>query len=181
MKFIVYDIEATCWEGTPPGLVQETIEIGAYRLDRFGDIEAAFSRLIKPIMHPQLSLYCQRLTQIDQADINRAQTFDRVAESFIDWMGFYDTPDVVLASWGKFDTKQLRKDSLLHRLETDWLEYSIDLKEQYRRIRGLPKLRGLKSAVRHEGFDWIGDQHRALDDAKNTVQLFRKFFDDWQY
>lgn len=181
MKFIVYDIEATCWEGTPPGVVQETIEIGAYRLDRVGNIEAYFDRLIKPEIHPQLSHYCRRLTSIDQADINRARRFDEVIDEFVDWTGWYDGEDIVLGSWGNFDPKQLRKDCRLNDFSDEFLERSINLREQYRLIKKLPKKRGLKSAVKHEGFDWLGDQHRALDDAKNTVQLFRKFLDDWEF
>jgi len=177
--FIVYDIEATCWEGRPPGMVQETIEIGAYRLDRLGDITGSFSRLIKPIIHPQLSLFCQRLTGISQVDINKARRFPEVIDDFKDWAGVYDGEEVVLASWGRFDTKQLGKDCRLHREGDDWLDLSIDLKEQYRKIRGLPKARGLRSAVKHEGFEWVGNQHQALDDAQNTVQLFRKFLDEW--
>ncbi len=179
--FIVYDIEATCWEGQPPGMVQETLEIGAYRLDRLGNIESSFDRLIKPTIHPQLSLFCHRLTGISQPEVNRARPFYEVGEDFIEWTGAYDEADVVLASWGRFDKKQLTKDCNLHGMDTDWLDYHIDLKMQYQRIRGLPKPRGLKSATRFEGFDWMGEQHRALDDAKNTVQLFRKLFDEWEY
>ncbi|MEL6357137.1 MAG: exonuclease domain-containing protein, partial [Bacteroidota bacterium] len=101
-------------------------------------------------------------------------------EDFIDFTGFYDNDDeIVLASWGNFDAKQLNKDCQLHDFESNWLDNHIDLKSQYQRIRGLPKPRGLKSAIKHEGFEWIGEQHRALDDAQNTVQLFRKFLDDW--
>lgn len=181
MKFIVYDIEATCWEGTPPGMVQETIEVGAYRLDRLGNIEASFERLIKPLLHPQLSYYCRRLTNIDQVEINRARPFGDVMDDFLEWTGWYDDEDLVLASWGNFDNKQLRKDCQLHDFSEDFLENHINLRLQYQRLKGLPKKRGLKSATKHEGFDWIGDQHRALDDTKNLVQIFRKFFDDWQW
>lgn len=178
MKFIVFDIEATCWEGRPPGMVQETIEIGAYEVDAYGEVGRAFSRLIKPILHPQLSYFCRRLTHIDQQDINRARDFSRVSADFQDWI---DTDDYLLAAWGGFDQHLLRQDCELHRLDDYWLEPYIDLKSQYREIRGLPKKRGLAAAVRHEGFEWTGEQHRALDDAENTVKIFRKLLDVWRY
>ena len=181
MKFIVYDIEATCWEGRPPGMVQETIEIGAYEVDRFGEVGRAFSRLIKPIIHPQLSHFCRRLTQIDQADINRARDFRRVAHAFQDWIDVHGHEDYLLCSWGRFDLTQLRRDCELHDMDDRWLDDHIDLKAQYRDLRGLPKKRGLASAVRHEGFEWTGEQHRALDDAENTVKIFRKLLDVWRY
>lgn len=180
MKFIVYDIEASCWEGRPPGMTQETIEIGAYAVDAYGHVGSAFSRLIKPILHPQLSHFCRRLTHIDQSDINRARSFDRVVEDFKDWIGIYDG-DYLLASWGQFDQRLMQQDCELHRLDDDWLEPHIDLRRQYKEIRGLPKKRGLASAVRHEGFEWTGEQHRALDDAENTVKIFRKLLDVWRY
>jgi inhibitor of KinA sporulation pathway (predicted exonuclease) len=180
VKFIVYDIEATCWEGRPPGMEQEIIEIGAYAVDAYGQVEGSFSRLVQPVIHPQLSLFCRQLTHIEQEDIDRARDFPRVVADFQDWIGIYRA-DYVLAAWGRFDERMFRHDCQLHRLEEDWLDPSIDLKEQYREIRKLPKRRGLASAVRHEGFEWTGEQHRALDDAENTVKIFRKLLDVWRY
>ena len=180
MKFIVYDIEATCWEGRPPGMVQETIEIGAYQVDAYGQVGPSFSRLVKPVLHPQLSHFCRRLTNIEQPDINRAKDFARVIRDFQDWIGV-DRDAYTLAAWGKFDEQQLRQDCVLHRLDDYWLDPSINLKMQYRELRGLPKKRGLVAAVRHEGFEWSGEQHRALDDAENTLKIFRKLLDVWRY
>lgn len=180
MKFIIYDIEATCWEGRPPGMVQETIEIGACEIDGYGIINGHFSRLIKPVVHPQLSYFCQKLTKIEQADINRARDFKRVIQEFKDWIEV-DHEDYLLASWGDFDRTQLMADCQLHRLEDFWLDDHIDLKRQYQEIKGLPKKRGLKSAIKHEGYLWEGEQHRALVDAKNTAKIFQGMIDVWQY
>ena len=180
VKFIVYDIEATCWEGRPPRMVQETIEIGAVEVDRYGQAQGQFSRLIKPEIHPQLSHFCRRLTQIEQTDINRARSFSRVIQDFKDWIGV-ESEDYLLASWGAFDRTQLAADCRLHREEDWWLDEHIDLKKQYQQIRGLPKKRGLKSAVRHEGYEWEGEQHRALVDALNTAKVFVGMIDVWRY
>ena len=180
MKFIVYDIEATCWEGRPPVMVQETIEIGALEIDQVGRVLRQFSRLIKPVIHPQMSLFCRKLTQIDQGDIDRAQKFPRVIRDFKDWIGVEDD-DYLLASWGDFDRTQLMADCRQHRLEDWWLDEHINLKKQYQQIRGLPKRRGLKSAVKHEGHVWEGEQHRALTDAINTAKVFTELIDVWRY
>ena len=180
MKFIVYDIEATCWEGSPPGVVQETIEIGAVALNAYGQVLGEFSRLVRPILHPSLSLFCRQLTSIDQVDVNRARTFDYVAEDFMDWIDV-DNDDYLLASWGSFDPRQLAADCRLHDLDDWWLDPHINLKRQYQEIKGLPKKRGLKSAVKHEGFTWEGEQHRALTDARNTANVFFSLIDMWRY
>lgn len=161
-------------------MVQETIEIGAFEVNAFGEVGGAFSRLIKPILHPQLSYFCRHLTNIDQADINRSRDFSRVIQAFQDWIDVDGEP-YALAAWGNFDERQLRQDCALHRMEDYWLDAHINLKAQYRDIRGLPKKRGLASAIRHEGFEWTGEQHRALDDAENTVKIFCKLLDMWRY
>ncbi|MGB3800560.1 MAG: 3'-5' exonuclease, partial [Lewinella sp.] len=114
------------------------------------------------------------------ADIDRARDFSRVIDAFREWVTAEPGP-YVLAAWGDFDQRQLRQDCDLHRLDDDWLDSHINLKSQYRDLRGLPKKRGLASAVRHEGFEWTGEQHRALDDAENTVKVFRKLLDMWRY
>ena len=69
----------------------------------------------------------------------------------------------------------------MHKLEDYWLDEHIDLKNQYQEIKGLPKKRGLKSAVKHEGYEWEGEQHRALTDAKNTAKVFQSLIDMWRY
>jgi inhibitor of KinA sporulation pathway (predicted exonuclease) len=180
VNFIIFDLEATCWEGRPPGMVQEIIEIGAYKVNRYGEVLSYFSSFVRPVIHPQLSLFCKQLTGIEQTDVNRADEFPATVEDWQDWIGIFDE-DYVLASWGAFDIKQLRADCHLHHLETDWLEPNINLKRQYAEIRNLRKPRGLKSAVEKEGFDFTGEHHRAIDDAQNLVKVFRKLLDVWRY
>ncbi|MEM8584232.1 MAG: 3'-5' exonuclease [Bacteroidota bacterium] len=180
MNFIIYDIEATCWEGRPPRMQQETIEIGAVKVNAYGEILGEFSRLIKPVIHPQLSHFCRWLTKIDQADINRSRDFRRVVEDFQDFIGIYDA-DYALASWGKFDLNQMTRDCDLHRMDDDWLHPHLNLKKQYQDIKGLPKPRGLQSAIKHEGYEFTGEAHRALTDARNTVKIFKHLLDVWVY
>lgn len=161
-------------------MVQETIEIGAVIVDGYGQVSEQFSRLIKPVIHPQLSHFCRKLTGIDQADLNRAQNFKRVIRDFKSWVE-EDREDYLLASWGDFDRTQLINDCELHRLDDWWLDKHIDLRSQYQQIRGLPKKRGLKSAVKHEGHTWEGNQHQALVDAQNTAKIFCELIDMWRY
>jgi inhibitor of KinA sporulation pathway (predicted exonuclease) len=161
-------------------MTQETIEIGAIKIDSYGDVLGSFQRFIKPILHPQMSLFCRRLTNIDQADINRAREFPNVIEDFHDWIDIWDE-DYLLCSWGKFDQKIFQRDCALHRIEDEWTDHFINLKRQYHDIKRLHRPRGLRKAITVEGFEWSGDQHRALDDAQNLAKLFRKYLDVWQY
>ncbi|MEZ4984707.1 MAG: 3'-5' exonuclease [Saprospiraceae bacterium] len=180
MNFIIFDIEATCWEGRPPSMTPETIEIGAVKMDAYGDVHGTFQRFIKPVLHPQLSLFCRQLTNISQVDINRARTFPDVINEFQDWIDIWEE-DYLLCSWGQFDQRLFRQDCTLHHLDDEWTDPHINLKQQYTEIKKLSKARGLKKAVEIEGFEWQGDHHRALDDARNLAAIFRKYLDVWRY
>ena len=182
MNFIVFDLEATCWEGRPPNMVQEIIEIGALKINRYGELISAFSRFVRPVIHPTLSLFCRQLTTIDQVAINRAQTFPDVIEDFMEWSGAYDDEEYMLCSWGSFDKRQLIQDCQLHRMEDDWIEpYHINIRRQYHDMRGWRTYKGLKKVVELEGFEFTGTYHRGISDAENLAKIFVKHIDEWRY
>ncbi len=180
MNFIIFDLEATCWQGRPRSKVQEIIEIGAIRMNRFGELLGEFNRFVRPVLNPNLSAFCQELTSIRQQDVDRAAGFVEVVEDFQDWADvFYE--DYLLCSWGTFDKKMLIQDCQLHELEFDWVEPHINLKRQYQEIKRLSRPRGLLKAVESEGFDFTGIHHRAYDDADNLAKLFAKYLDEWRF
>ena len=180
VHFIVFDLEATCWEGSPPGKVSEIIEIGAFKVNPYGEVEDRFSRFVKPVLNPFLSSFCQELTSIRQEEVDRARPFPQVIEAFQDWADIWEE-DYVLCSWGNYDRRMLVQDCQLHRLEHDWAEKHINLKFQYHQFKRLKKMRGMKHAIEAEGFDFDGTHHRGIDDAANLVKLFVKYIDEWQY
>jgi len=178
MNFIIYDLEATCWEHKHPGLIQETIEIGAIKINRYGEIVDRFDRFIKPDLHPYLSPYCLRLTKIEQTVLDSAEKFDRVVTDFQDWINIYDE-DYRLCAWGRFDQSQLIQDCKLHGLEDDWLEPFINLRNQHARIKN-SKLLGMQQALNKERIEFTGIKHRAIYDAENLSKLFLKHIEAWQ-
>lgn len=180
MYYIIFDLEATCWQGKPANKTQEIIEIGAVKLDRFGEVMDEYSRFVRPVLNPVLSAYCKDLTSISQIDINRADTFVNVVEDFQDWIEIFDE-EYLLCSWGYFDKKLLTQDCDLHELEIEWLDPHINVKRQYQELKRLRKPRGLMHAVEAEGFDFTGTHHRAIADAQNLVKIFLKYLDEWVY
>lgn len=166
--------------GKPPGLVQEIIEIGAVRLNGYGEVKGTFERFVRPKINPYLSSFCTELTSIRQEDVNRARYFPEVVEDFQDWAEVFDE-DYVLCSWGDFDKKALISDCKLHGVDYDWVESYINLKEQYRQLKRLKQPRGLKATVNAEGFEFIGTHHRGIDDAQNLARIFVKYLDEWRY
>ena len=180
MNFIVYDLEATCWQIKSASRVQETIEIGAVKFNGYGEYLGKFSRFIKPKLNPQLSTYCTDLTSITQIQINRAERFPDVIEDFQDWIGIFEE-DYQLCSWGSFDKTMLIKDCVLHDYETDWLEAHINIKRQYHDRHRSRQTIGLHRAVEREGFEFTGIHHRAISDAENLGKIFLKYLDEWVY
>lgn len=180
MNFIIYDLEATCWEGKPDYMVQEIIEIGAVRMNYYGEVLGTFNQFVKPILNPRLSYFCMDLTTIEQKNIDRGKIFPDVIEDFQEWGElFYE--DYVLCSWGSFDKKMLIQDCELHDMECDWVEKHLNLKRQYHEIKRLRKTRGLKYSVEKEGFEFDGIHHRGISDAENLAKIFVKFRDEWRY
>lgn len=178
MNYIIYDLEATCWENPPPGYVQETIEIGAFRVNHFGEVRGKFNRFIRPVVHPTLSPFCRDLTTITQEDVNRAKSFPEVVDEFQGW-AYMDEEEYVLCSWGGFDKRMLAEDCRLHRIDADWTQHHVNLKEQYRIQKRMKNGIGLRKAMDKEGILFTGTHHRGISDAENLTKLFLKYLGNW--
>lgn len=178
--FIVFDLETTCWDGNPPTDIREVIEIGALRLDRFGQVVGRFNRFVRPTHFPMLSPFCKKLTSISQIDVNRSATFERAIKEFYDWIRPEDD-EYLLCAWGNFDQKQLMRECEMHHFDGFWLEPYINIKKQYHRLRKLKHTYGLKSTVQREGFEFEGHHHRAEWDALNLAKIVSKFVDEWMF
>lgn len=178
MNYIVFDLEATCWNPLPKDAKQEVIEIGAVKINQFGEILDEFSSFVQPVINRTLSVYCRQLTHIEQNQVDKAQIFPQVIERWIDWI---DEDSYLLLSWGSFDIKVLTKNCNYHRVPTDWLTNYADIKAQYPKVINIPQPTNLQRALAMEGFKFDGEQHRALSDAKNLAKIFVKYLGEWQY
>ncbi len=177
MKYIILDLEATCWEQKGHGKKNEIIEIGALRINENGEIESEFSEFIKPIQNPVLSDFCKSLTSITQDDVDYADTFDKVIDRFKNWIG----DEYQLCSWGFYDKTQFESDCNIHKLDTDWLKNHISLKHQYTGIKNLKKHIGMSGALGIEKLTLEGTHHRGIDDARNIAKVFLKHFNSWKF
>jgi 3'-5' exoribonuclease 1 len=178
LNYIIFDLEASCWLGRPPHGVNEIIEIGAVKINDYGEVVSTFTKFVKPTVNPILSDFCRKLTSISQADIDRSKTYPSVIQEFQDWIGI-DEESYWLISWGKYDRQQLAADCQLHKLEEEWLDFHFNLKPAYKNLKNLKDEPGLKKAVKLEGFEFTGIHHRAISDAENTAKIFIKYFKEW--
>ncbi|MGH1338012.1 MAG: exonuclease domain-containing protein [Aureispira sp.] len=183
MNYIIYDLEATCWETDleTRGKRREIIEIGGVLLNERGEFQSQFESFVQPVIHPMLSDFCQQLTTISQVEVNQADKFPEVIEDFQDWIGLHDGEEYLLCSWGFFDRSALMKDCQYHKLEDKWAKKHISLKEQYPRIKNMGRAVGMNKALKLEGFEFEGTMHRGIDDAINLTKIFKKYLNLWRY
>ena len=179
MKYIILDLEASCWKNQE-NRKNEIIEIGSVCIDDEKTTLGEFDVFVKPILNPNLSEFCIELTSINQSMVDNANTFPVALKEFKDWIDSFGDK-YILCSWGYYDRVQFEKDCKLHGLETKWTEQHISLKHQYAKINGMKKPPGLKRALNRENIELTGTHHRGFDDAKNISKIFIKYFDEWDF
>ncbi|MFK7873815.1 MAG: 3'-5' exonuclease [Oligoflexales bacterium] len=168
MKTIVFDLEMNQPSGT-------IIEIGAVKVDlknrRIEDRFQSFCRLDNEDLNPEITT----LTNIQPEDLTKAPHFKDASLQFWKWFSEAGCGKR-LTAWGH-DTDILKK-----ACDKQSIPYPEKIKvfdlcsisEVFRFAADFPKKHrgGLKSSL--EGFQipFEGSQHRALDDAQATAQLF---------
>lgn len=178
MKYIIVDLEATCWENKDQKKINEIIEIGAVCINENKEIESEFNEFIKPVLDPELSKFCTELTSITQKNVDTAETFDKVIERFKKWIKINE--EFILCSWGFYDQRQFTADCHLHKTDPTWLKKHVSLKHQYAEIKKLSRPIGMAGALKMEKLYLEGTHHRGIDDARNIAKIFLKNFKDWK-
>jgi DNA polymerase III epsilon subunit-like protein len=103
---VVVDFECTCEDQEEP-FVHEIIEFPAVLLDLQTRREVRhFHAFVKPTERPVLSDFCTRLTGIDQATVDKAETLDRVLVRFGAWLDEFVGEDYSLAADCQSDLRQ---------------------------------------------------------------------------
>ena len=170
--WLVIDLEATTEEGGWPVEEMEVIEIGASLVDATGREVDHFQRFVRPQRRPLLTSFCRELTHISQADVDGAAPLAEVWPQFERWLAQHSPRLAGWASWGDYDRRQL---------ELEWRQQHIDshlsqvphlnLKQRFAQARQLKRPVGLNTALQLAGLHFQGQQHRALEDARNTARL----------
>ncbi len=169
MRYIVVDLEATCWANVRDRDRMEIIEIGAVELLSASEPYCReFAQFVRPVAEPTLSDFCQQLTTIRQTQIDRAKSFVDVFPAFLNWIG---SDPFALCSWGAYDQSQFRVDCERHQLPwPESFDTHINLKKEFAKVYQI-KPKGMKEVMAHVGLQLIGTHHRGIDDARNISQL----------
>lgn len=169
MRYIIVDLEATCWENTRNTDRMEIIEIGAVLLLSASDEPSSeFNRFVRPVVEPKLSDFCRKLTSITQAAVDRADTFRTVFHDFLKWIG---QEPFVLCSWGAYDLNQFHTDCRRHSIKfPETFNRHVNLKKEFARVFSVRSC-GMAAALAHAGLPLEGLHHRGIDDARNIAKL----------
>lgn len=170
--WLVIDLEATTEEGGWPLKDMEIIEIGACIVSLSGQEVAHFQRFVRPARRPQLTRFCRELTHIQQTDIDAAASFSSVWTEFEQWLQQCPEPLRGWASWGEYDRQQLELSWQLSNVTSHLQQLPHhNLKHGFAHNRQLKRSVGLRMALQLAGMNFQGNQHRALEDARNTARL----------
>ncbi|WP_043307479.1 exonuclease domain-containing protein [Pseudomonas sp. ML96] len=176
-QWLIIDLEATTEEGGWPVEDMEIIEIGASLVAADGHELEHFQRFVRPLRRPCLTSFCRQLTHTSQAQVDGAQTLDVVWPQFERWLESHLAHLVGWGSWGDYDRRQLQLEWQRHGLRSclDEIPHH-NLKQRFAESRQLQRAVGLHSALQLTGLQFQGQQHRALEDARNTARLLPLIF-----
>ena len=169
MRYVIVDLEATCWETGQTPSRMEIIEIGAVMMESSrGPVRGEFGAFVKPVASPQLSEFCTRLTSIRQEYVEQAEYFWTVFPQFVSWIG--EEP-FRLCSWGAYDLNQFRTDCARHNMEFPAsFSNHINLKKEFSRQKSV-KPTGMRGALAMLNIPLEGTHHRGIDDARNIARI----------
>lgn len=168
-RMLVFDLEETCWEGSPPpGERNEIIEIGIVELLLQGEprIGRSASYGVRPVAS-QVSEFCTSLTGISPQEARRGRPLEEVLRTMCREFG---GATKTWAAWGR-DDESLFRDCRALGLATPPMGGYLDLGALWGMLGGAAKAPGLRRAMDALGLEFEGKPHRALDDAVNTARV----------
>ncbi|GGT29694.1 DNA polymerase III [Streptomyces purpureus] len=165
----VVDVEATCWDGSPPpGAVSEIIEIGLTVVDlRAGERSARHRILVRPV-RSAVSAFCTELTGLTQAEVDTGVSF---AEACRTLAAEHRAGTRPWASWGDYDRRQFARQCRATGTPYPFGRRHTNAKAVFTDAHGLGKRPGMAQALRIAGLPLEGRHHRGEDDAWNIAAL----------
>jgi len=178
--FVVIDFEANCWNYKRKRKhINEIIEIGAVILKKEDDNFirlGEFTQTVKPLEDTILSKFCRKLTGITQKEVDQSKKFPIVFENFknkIEEISGVKCNEITLVTWGNGDKKMLNRNCNLNKTTSPFTRY-LNIDKWFARFYGLEQSCTLRKALEMIGLEFVGEQHRALNDALNTSIILEK-------
>ena len=168
-QILVVDVEATCWEGEPPGDQEpEIIEIGLCLLDVRSCARGENHSILVSPQRSTISNYCTKLTTLTQDEVGSGLSF---SEACLLLRESFDSRERLWASYGDYDRKQFKRDCLALGVDYPFGSGHINVKSLFAIVNSLPSEIGLAEAMKYLGFPLEGTHHRGADDAWNIARI----------
>lgn len=173
-KLLVVDLEATCSDNNRIARSDmEIIEIGAaiVQLSDFAFVDS-FQLYVRPVVTPELTEFCTKLTGIEQETVDAAKVFGLAVGVYQDWLAEH-SGITAWASWGNYDRGQFELDYARHNVPD--LHSGIphlNLKNLFAKAMNKKRM-GLGRAIDFVGADFEGRAHCGRDDAINMSRLLK--------
>ncbi|KAA0202838.1 hypothetical protein HAZT_HAZT001943 [Hyalella azteca] len=182
---LILDFEATCFKkfDNPDfgAQSQEIIEFPALKLNpETLTVESTFQEFVKPVIHPELSDFCTKLTSITQHDVDNSGVFAEVLKRFNAWyekeVGASSCLPITCGDW---DLKTM--------LPNQCRREGIPVPPALRQWHNLKKsycaatsvyCRSLTEMLHGLSLSFEGRLHRGIDDCRNintiVVELLKR-------
>lgn len=153
----------------------EIIQIGAVKLDEKLKTISTFNRLIKPEVYTSIHPFIKKMTGISAQNLISAESFKKVYENFINFIG----TESVLSVWGMADIKELFRNAEYHSLDIsliprEYINVQFYASKYLKNPRGTNV--GLRNAVELFNIPDKDQFHNAFYDAYYTAEIFKKIF-----
>lgn len=168
-KVLVIDVEATCWEATPPpGQQAEIIEIGYALLEvPTREVQSRGSLLVRP-QRSRVSAFCMDLMTLTQAQVEGGISFEAACRFLVESL---DSRAGTWASYGDYDRKQFARQCASLAVPYPFGEAHLNIKSLFARAHGLPREVGMAAALNLLERPLEGTHHRGGDDALNIAGI----------
>ena len=155
----------------------EVIPIGAVKLDDNDEIIDEFNEYVKPI-YSFVDKKIENLTHITNDMLSDKDVFTVVMDNFLDWI---NDEEAVVYSWGKEDKIVIERESKMKQYQDDRLDKMFDnwkdLQEIVDSILCVSQNLSLSNVLNGINVKFSGQQHSAVDDAKNTACIYQTIQD----
>jgi DNA polymerase III epsilon subunit family exonuclease len=170
VPFVVFDLETS---GAAPSTGAAVTEIGAVKVFG-GSVVSEFQTFVNPGHY--LSDFITSLTGITDSMLAQAPTIDQVLPPFLDFLG-PDRETVLVAHNAPFDMSFMKAAALAH--EYEWPEYKVvDTARVARYVLDRDEVPNCKLSTLAPFFgSTTSPSHRALDDARATVDVLHGLFE----
>ncbi len=171
---IVLDLEFTPVRDPDLQLVasNEILEIGAVKLNEANEVLDEFQTYVKP-QYSTIPTFITNITGINDHTVAAAPDYAAAMGQFSQWIGQGEPSRFY--TWSDSDRRVILHEADLKEQVLDEMYYThwVDLQRIHQRIYGFSRPMNLTSALGSMRIYFVGTEHGALADARNTAKILQ--------